>query len=368
MSISPASYFETLIGNAKLDPQTWRLISERIGDDVSRQAKLRATLEYFGVPEKFESIDAAHKQTPTRTDLSPGIKGVLDQLRDDLVDYITAADLVQLERTYFGSLPISGVDAFCIDQTFQGRALDGFLVILNEGLYICTQVLAKAFVLENLQGDLAQYRQSGKRSQAIAIRHFLKPHASTAKEVFFNDVPPEIEGALAASQSAMAIVILQFVCLHEFGHIVHRDFNLMDRYRFHFGKIERNPHALEHQGDSAERSDGILIAPVTDPSHQYWTVEFAADLYALKAICSNSRSNISRWANFISIYIFLKWFEDVEAANGSSLCPFHPPPEHRAQRLLAWMTENVPRDQEIDGYLASTVQILNRWKLPKEES
>ena len=76
------------------------------------------------------------------------------------------------------------------------RSWTAYLVILNEGLFICAQLLAKAFLLENLDGDLLQYKRSGVDAYRTAIEHFLAPSPVHANSIFFEEVPPTLKGPL----------------------------------------------------------------------------------------------------------------------------------------------------------------------------
>lgn len=335
-----AEYLTVLSKNARQEHDAWWLISERVGDERSRKAKLQATLEFFGQQAKFEQLSAAQEAYPARANLSPELDGLLEQLVADLADYVSPEQHGVYRQIHFGFLPVSSVDGFCVDRTLQGQKLEGFLVVINEGLWVCSQLLAKAFVLENLCGDLQAYNRSGLGDFEIAIRHYLAPSGKNANAVFFEGTPPEVEGALAAAQSSMAVLLLQFVVLHEVGHVVHGHFDLLGEYRFHLGES---------------------CPCVTSATEKHWAAELAADEYALEAISRHSSATISRWANFITIYVFFFWLAEVERVVGRPLCPLHPPPQQRASRLLDWMLSHYPPDEEIQAYFAQTEQILNSW-------
>lgn len=338
--LNPADYFKVLSKKARSDHDAWWLISERIGTEESRKAKLHATLQFFGEEAKLDLLSQSLNALPEKTALSEQLKGFFDQLVSDLEEYVDPEEREAFHQTYFGILPLSSVDGFCLDRTDTGERLNGYLVVLNEGLWICAQLLAKAFVLENLDGDFAAFRQSGRPDFNVATQHYLSPSGKNANRVFFENTPPDVEGQLSAAQSSMAILILQFVVLHEFGHIVNHDFQLMGEYRFHIGQA---------------------LPASCSPHHAYWDAECNADEYSLAAICRRSRADINRWANFITIYVFFHWLASIEKATGGPLCPLHPPPQERADRLLKWMyTHYLPSD-EIRHYIERTGMILQSW-------
>lgn len=333
-------YFETLTTNARAEHNAWWLTSERTGSEESRKAKLRATLQFFGTEDKLDALTTAMESAPERTSLSDGLQGLVDQMTSDLVEYVRPEELQLFNQTHFGILPLSSVDGFCIDRTLQGKPIDGYLVILNEGLYVCAQLLAKAFVLENLGGDLIDYQRTGRHDFDVAIHHYLEPSGKNANRVFFERVPPDIEGQLSAAQSSMAILILEFVSLHEFGHITHRDFDLMGTYRFHIGQTAAVPNGA---------------------TERYWIAEHLADEYSMGAICRHSKSDVSRWANFLAVYVFFGWLARVERLTGRPLCPLHPSPASRGTRLLAWMHDSYPASDQILNYIEKTEEIMASW-------
>lgn len=335
-----SDYFNVLSKNARREHDAWWLVSERTGTPESRRAKLRATLRYFGQDTKFDALSDALETAPAKSDLSPELRGLLDQLVSDLADYVRPGDLHLYRRTHFGMLPLSSVDGFCVNRTLTGEQLDGYLVVINEGLWICAQLLAKAFVLENLGGEFEKFKRPGRTEFDAALSHYLWPSVVNVNKVFFENVPPDVEGALSAAQSSMAILIMQFVVLHEVGHVVGQDFDLLGAYRLH----------LDHASN----------APPT-ATDQHWIAEYAADVYSLQTICDRSGTDVSRWANFITVYVFFNWLARVEVLTKRPLCPLHPPPSERGERLLQWMLARYPGVSEADEFLKQTESILAAW-------
>lgn len=335
-----ADYFAVLSKNARHEPDAWWLISERIGTSESRKTKLRATLQFFDQESKLDELLQVLDSAPENTSLSPELSGLIKQLTCDLEKYVRPEDLIAFRDTHFGLLPLSSAASFCLNRTFQGEQFKGFLVILNEGLWVCAHLLAKAFVLENLYGDFEEFRRSGQQDFDVAIRHYLAPTGKNANSVFFENTPPEVHGELSAAQSSMAILILQFVLLHEVGHIANRDFDLIGEYRFHVDQASAAPSA---------------------PTQKYWDAENAADEYSLDAICRYSRADINRWANFFTIYVFFHWLASIEKVTGRPLCPLHPSPSDRGERLLGWMLAHYPPDEQVTHYITHTQKILQSW-------
>lgn len=337
---SASEYLRQLSTRARKHRHAWWLTSEQTGTEESRRTKMLATLAFYGQEHLAEKLESRIDQAPSVAALSSDLRGVVDQTAHDLQDYLQPEEHEAFKRTLFGLLPLSAVDAFCLDRTRWGEQLDGYLVIMNEGLFVCVQLLAKAMLLENLDGDMAEYKQSGKGFHRAAIEHFLAPSAAHAGRVHFEDVPPEIEGALAAAQMRMVILLLQFVLLHELGHIVHRDFELMGAYRFHIGEAE----------DSTPAS-----------TEAYWAAEYSADRFALERILARVRSGAGRWANFVAIHTFFHWLDGVERVAGQPLCPLHPPPSARAGALRALMVDREPLDAHAAPLVEKAFAILESW-------
>lgn len=336
---SPQEYFEYLSKASRTRHDAWWLVSERTGTPESRRAKLRATLRFFGQEHRAAELEALLDSDPLTSDLSPDLREVVDQTVRDLEEYLLPAEVELYRRTTFGLLPLSAVDGFCVDRTPWGAKLDGYLVVLNEGLFVCSQLLAKAFLLDNLDGDLLPYKRPGVDAYRTAIEHFLAPSPIHANSVFFDEVPPDIEGALSAAQMRMTILLLQFVLLHEMGHVVHQDHALMDQYQFH-------------------------VAGATAPSastEKHWSAEYAADAYALDRILRHTGADASRWANFVAIFVFFQWLGTVERVTGRPLCPLHPPPLMRGEALRKVMRSQVPLDDQTASLVNKSFDILDSW-------
>ena len=338
--VSPQAYLEYLRKLARTSHDAWWLVSERTGTEESRRAKLRATLRFFGQEHQAAALESRLDKELPASDLSPDLRDVVEQTVRDLEDYLLPDELPDFRRTVFGLLPLSGADAFCTDRTLERVRLDGYLVILNEGIFVCAQLLAKAFLLANLDGDLLQYRRSGTDVHHAAISHLLAPASAHANRIFFDAVPPDIEGALAAAQMNMTILLLQFVLLHEMGHVVHGDHSLMGEYRFHIAAASE---------------------PSPSPTEKFWAAEHSADEYALDRILRRAGADTSRWANFVAIYVFFHWLDAAERVAKHQLCPLHPPPLARGEALRKLMLERVPLDGQTKQLVDKSFDILGTW-------
>lgn len=336
---SPRDYLTYLTKVSRARHDAWWLVSEQTGTPESRRAKLLATLRFFGQEQRATELETLLAAEPLKSSLTPDLRDVVNQTAQDLEEYVLPEEIEVFRRTVFGLLPLSAVDGFCVDRTPWGAKLDGYLVVLNEGLFICAQLLAKAFLLENLDGDLLEFKQPGIEPYRRAIEHFLAPSAKHANSVLFEGVPPDIEGALSAAQMRMTILLLQFVLLHEVGHAVHQDHALMSEYQFHVAGTQA----------TAKQTD------------RHWSAEYAADGYALERILRHTEADASRWANFVAVYVFFHWLGTVERVTGKPLCPLHPPPAMRGEALRSAMSSRVPLDSQTAVLVDRSFEILDSW-------
>lgn len=114
--------------------------------------------------------------------------------------------------------------------------------------------------------------------------------------------------------------------------------------------------------------DADLDAVLKLNLNQYWQAEYAADVFALEMLCQHAQQDINRWANFISIDVFFSWLMAVEQHLGKEICPYHPPPDKRREKLAAWMHEHYPPTPQILAHLDDTQRILQSWNHHHTES
>lgn len=101
--------------------------------------------------------------------------------------------------------------------------------MLNYGLLLACHPLADALAVEVLEGDLAPYRGDGSLPFRHAVDQYLAGTAAAHNQNWrAQDWPAEVEGAFAVSAGALAAIMLQFVTLHEFGHVVNGDVDSPD--------------------------------------------------------------------------------------------------------------------------------------------
>lgn len=341
MKVSRLEYFNSL----KALYEDWRLKRFRReipteNDEAS--IKLRATIEFYKKHDHVEEL--LEKLNSTESDeisFSYQLELLALQLMEDLKDYINKENHERFDLSYIGFLPTGKVGAFCLNKTAKNELLDGYLICINEGLYLAIQILSRAFVTANFDHDYLKYRRSGQDIYQNAIKYYLDPNPNSSNEMFFVGLPPVVDGEATAIQSSMATLIHIFIGLHEFGHIINDDLELMDEYGIQL--IGSDSHSHDY--------------------HKHWEAEFKADLYALRMICARSSDFTSSWANFITIYVFFNWLADVEKQLGSPICRLHPPPEERAIALRKWMTDNIGETEQIKSFFISVDSIIKQWRV-----
>ena len=155
-------------------------------------------------------------------------------------------------------------------------------------------------------------------------------------------MPAEVDGALSGAQSSIAMIILQFIVLHEFGHIVNDDLELMGLYKIHVAPTRQDNESYE-------------------PNNTYWKSEYKADEFALLSICQKAKNDISAWANFMGIYMLFRWFADIEKHLGKKLSEFHPPPLKRADKLKALMRSTIPGWENVQSEVKRIDNMTHVW-------
>jgi hypothetical protein len=323
----------------------WNLTSTKTGSADFQREKLEGTLRYFGKLDLLSTLEQQLAATPVETKLSEAIDALAEQLKLDLVEYLPQGLIEKYAVTEVAFLPLPNAAGYCLASDHHGTPLDGYIVGLNEGLWVYAQLLGKAFVLENFQGDYAAHAASGKPFFDRAVVHFLNPRGDHAASIQFDELPASIAGEASAAQSSMAILMLQFIALHEVGHIAHDDFKVMQTYSMHIANANL-PGAIE---------------PTLRDAAMHWEAEYRADTFALDAICGHAKTDINRWANFIVIWILFESLAKVEHILQKPICPLHPSPIHRLQRLIDRMQECYPPSTEVIEHLKRTESIVQSW-------
>lgn len=288
-------------------------------------------------------MDLEENQLDERSNYNKIINLLSASLHEDIRDCIDPSLYETLDNTVLGILSTGLVDAFCLNKDTFGCELDGAVICINEGLYFSLNLIAKSLVIESLTGDLAHLKGDGSESFMTAIKLYIDPKSSHIEKMFHRIGNADIEGEISAYQSSVAMLIMQFIALHEFGHVAHSDLEVMGLYKKHMASNE--PCLINHQCDISK----------------YHAAEYRADEFALLALCKRSNKEESKWANFYSIYLFFLWLDCLEKHLGKTLCPYHPSPIDRANNLKKVMIKVVKNDDKYMHHLEWLDKKVKDW-------
>lgn len=336
--ISTKKYLKGLERVVRKSPDGWRIVGEQIYDDDFDKIKFENTLESLGATETLAKFRAGKLEEYMEINKDSTVDEIISKLALSLIEDIEDCTSDQynskLKQTHLTLLPLKLVNAFCFNRSEGNELLDGYIICINQGLFFCLKLLAKAIVIEQLSGELTQFNSGGGHPYKCAIKLFLKPTREDLNEIFFEDLPPHLLGQIEAYQSKVSGITLQFIALHEFGHIVHDDLNNMGLYQTHLTVAK-----------------GLSNTTPTHLVDKYWEAEYRADEFAMQALCNRSTTSLSAWANFTAIYLFFYWLSDIEKIIEKNLCPYHPPPKARAMQLKEFMLRLYGRNQEAEELL-----------------
>ena len=345
--ISPQTYLLELRRKALASSNGWKLSSKQVHDDEFAEIREKAAFETLGIDfsvvnnEEIKEYLAKNKEGS----FDELISFLAQSLKEDIDECTLRKYTSLINNTEITLLPISTVGAFCTQVNFSGGNSTWNLICIDQGLYFCTKMLGKSLVCETLKIQIPDWDKGGAHEYRCATKLFLKPNREDLNEIFFEDLPPELEGIISAHQSKASTMMLQFIGLHEFGHLVHNDLQLLGLYKLHMNKI--------WTGKKFDFNDS--------EQEKHWDAEYEADIFALKALCSRSKSDLSVWANFITIYFFFTWLNDIEKVTDEIISPLHPPPKSRAENLREYMYAHYVENMEAEEMFTLIQANSDQW-------
>lgn len=345
--VSAKEYIQELREIAYNSRNGWRIKTEATLEEEYDKEQFETTLRYLNDPQAYDTFknggfdELIHNNKDI--DFDELISKLSPSLLEDIRDCTDEKYHKILENTYVSFIPYNNFSAFCTGKDNFREPLDGYIICINQGLYFCLSLLSKAFVFENLQGDLTPYYRDGTIDYQRSINLYFKPNRKDLSAIFmgFEDIPASIYGQVSAYHSAITTMMLQFIALHEFGHIVHKDVDNIALNNMYLAAI-----VGEEQ---------IVVSDTV--SQELWQAEYKADAFAMRALSSRSNNSSAAWANFLTIYLFFTWIADIERVKKEILCPYHPPPIKRAQKLLLVMHELYGINQEVQ----EMIDRINEW-------
>lgn len=304
---------------------SWKIYLSSLSEHS--EAKLKKTLSHLNTDELFlADLINARKQDTKDTDPNESFRKILDvmsnSLKDDLNVYTNNQYSEMLEKSGLLILESGDIHAGCISKNDYNETLDGYAIFINLGTYYSLQLLAKTIIIENFTNAFEKYRRQATEYIDLATNIYISQDPSMTEEIFFFDYPADVESEASAAQSSVVIKVMQFISLHELGHIVNGDLEIMG---FHKRFMNNN----------AKENHNLSDVEVTN----YHQSEFDADLFALNALLNTDISDISKWSSFYPIFYFLVWLNAIEIKFGHILSNQHPNALIRAKRLHTRMLE-----------------------------
>ncbi len=233
------------------------------------------------------------------------------------IDYYTNGQYRELYSvTNLGFIRRGSLEAGCVsiddfNKPFEDK---GYAILINIGLYYAINLLVKSIIVENLQNDWEQYKQDPLPLFDNALEIYLHHNTKVIENMKFDKFPTKIAKELNSVQANSTVRLMQFIALHEFGHVVNGDFGIMNLYHDSFLGKEINI-ISEHEK------------------------EFLADQFALKCLLDNDNNTLSKWGSFYTISFFLVWVSAIEKILNTKISTVHPDPIDRIWNLYDFMIE-----------------------------
>lgn len=329
--------------------ESWQLGTK--GMDEEDEKVLAKTLDILNADQNLiDSLLQAKKKDENSIHPTAEFRRILevysDSLKDDLNVYTNHEHKDIIEISGLSILESGIIHAGCVNVDQFDEALDGYAIFINVGTYYALQLLAKTIIVENFQGDFAEYKRKATEFIDTAMNIYISQDSRSTRAAYFEEYPPEVRSEASAAQSSVVVKVMQFIALHELGHIVNGDLGVMGFHRRYM-----NAH-LPDQPDLPEEAE-------LQKSHD---AEFAADMFAFEALFGYEATPIQKWSGFYPIFYFLAWLDAVEKKLDHTLPGVHPNSLERAKRLQSALFELTDRDDL--GYgkeLESVINYLAEW-------
>ena len=264
-----------------------------------------------------------------------------DSLKDDLNVYTNKEYEHIVQISGLSILESGDIHAGCVEIDDYDCKLDGYAIFINIGTYYALQLLAKTIIVENFQNDFAQYKTKATEFIDKAMSIYLTQDSNSTRQSYFDEYPPEVRAEASAAQSAVVVKVMQFIALHELGHIVNGDLNIMG-----FHRRFMNSSYLDQAG-----------LPDNEELQQSHEAEFAADMFAFNALFNYDAEPIQKWSGFYPIFYFLAWLDAIEKKIGKVVSHLHPNALERARRMQKALL--VITEQNDLGYGEELEKVIN---------
>lgn len=243
---------------------------------------------------------------------------VAEIIYSDSLKLLNARNETKMKKAVVGFLPIGVVNACCI-----GGLSNGYVVAINYGLYYTFLLLSIALIAPDTKGEILQDALESVYPEKIlkaSIDYAIMPSQDNFRilERYHSYLTPELLGI----GSPGVTKILQFVFLHEAGHICNGD---------------------------VDKGQALAVFDFDNRKFEYinasYLREYAADSFALNAFLSQSKDAISAWGQFSQIQTFFLFLNYVEKTGKWDASKTHPPAVARLRRLRKIVQERWGKDE-----------------------
>ncbi len=260
-------------------------------------------------------------------------------MRQDMRECLTGEQGHFLEKFHLRFLPTGHANAHCVNADVAGAKVPFFVAFINEGLYFALNQLFTGLILEELQGDLSDYRRDGHPAFEAAISLFLEPLSTNIDAVPLDLGQDEATGEVQAHLSSVTTIVLLFVSLHEFAHA----------WLGH------------HEICDAARLSMLSERDCDEGAPKAWNLEYEADAFAFRALMSRTVTVESQWAHGFVLYLFFAYLSEIERRLDAPLSVDHPPPKRRAEAILDILKATFPDATHLESDILRLNAFMTKW-------
>lgn len=342
-------YIHNKINQTRKQVTSWKLGTQELSKkdiEVLKKSLIMLNNDEEKVHQLISEKEFDNKTHSPEDEFNKILTNLSDSLKDDLSVYTNNEHKEILDKTGFGILECGTIHAGCVRVDDYDELLEGYGVFINIGTYYALQLIAKSIIIENFENDFQEYQREASEYIDLAAEIYFNQNSTTTREIFFYEYPEEVQIEASAAQSSVAIKVLQFIALHELGHIINGDFEIMG---FH----------TRFMNTGKESRTNLPLNVDIEKSHRE---EYNADLFALISLFDNESSNISKWSSFYTIFYFLIWLDAIENKLGKKLSNLHPNSIKRARKLQTKLLELTQgEDYGYINHLDNIITKLNEW-------
>lgn len=319
----------------------WEVRRKGHSDPDSERARVARSLDVLGLED---DVDMFMRRVHPSTNLDDitfvqFLDAYVVSMRRDMRECLTEEQGHFLKKVHLRFLPTGHANAHCVDADLAGAKVPFFVVFINEGLYFALNQLFTGLILEELQGELTDYRRDGDPAFEAAIRLFLEPLSTNIDAVPLDLGQDEATGEVQAHLSSVTTIVLLFVSLHEFAHAWLGHHEICDAARLSM---------------LAERASD-------EYTPKAWDLEYEADAFAFRSLMSRTNTVESQWAHGFVLYLFFAYLSEIERRLDSPLSANHPPPRQRAEAILDTLKVTFPDATHLESDILRLDALITKW-------